>query len=86
VEPSETRYSTQIQVLHPADHHLGMSWNPRKTTFIQSRASSPYATNRQAKEEASRQDADQRQTDRAILVEDPKQVLSSHNARYCKNR
>jgi hypothetical protein len=30
--------------LTSADHHLGVSWNPRTTTFIQSRASSPHAT------------------------------------------
>jgi hypothetical protein len=41
-------WNTTLQLdrwgLTSADHHLGVSWNPRTTTFIQSRASSPHAT------------------------------------------
>jgi hypothetical protein len=44
---------------HLVDHHLGMSWSPRTTTYIQSRASSPHATGLQAEEDASRREAEQ---------------------------
>jgi hypothetical protein len=41
-EPSETQHSGQIGGdRHPADHHLGVNWNPRTATLF-ARSTCPH--------------------------------------------
>jgi hypothetical protein len=47
-EPSRIRHSSQINGdAYREYHHLHVSWNPRTTTFIHNRASSPHTTGQQ---------------------------------------